>query len=298
MNGIVILDKPLGLSSNQAMGRLKRLLEEKKAGFLGTLDPLASGVLPVFLGKATKLIPFFEGVEKEYRVTVKLGETTETLDAEGAVQEVRDTGGLTETQVEEVVLSFDGKMIQRTPSFSAVKINGVPAYKLARKGAEVPTRDREVELSHMTIEKIDLPEVTFTVVCSAGTYMRALAAEIGEKLAVGGHVKHLRRTRCGRLFTEEISSTLEEITYALERETLDFLKNPGDFLADHSSVVLPEEMEGRLRDGQPLTFPVVTCEAAKDKIKVMRSNGELLATGKVVRRSPEAVVVQPKKVFL
>ena len=296
MNGIIILDKPSGFSSNQSMGQIKHLLGRPKMGFLGTLDPLATGVLPLFVGKATKLIPLFESTTKEYVVKIKLGETTDTLDSEGTIQTVSDTQSLQPDQVREAILSFEGQQIQRTPSFSAIKINGVPAYKLARKEIEVPERPRTVEVFNITVDLMALPSVVFRVSCSAGTYMRSLAEAIGEKTKVGAHVTGLRRTKCGRLFTEENSFSVEKIRCEVRANTMGFLRKPGDFLTDFMPIVVTEAMEARLRNGQPVT--TTACKTETNSVKFLRQDGELLAIGEIVQNGDEKIVVQPKTVLI
>ena len=171
LNGVVIIDKPVGPSSNQVIDRLKGRLRARglgrvKMGFLGTLDPIASGVLPVFIGKSTKLISAFERLDKTYRVTVRLGQRTDTCDAEGKVIAEHDTAALTPREVRAAVLSFQGTQAQQVPRFSAVKVGGVPAYRLARAGKPVPPRTRRVIIHQIEVEAVELPFATFRTTCS------------------------------------------------------------------------------------------------------------------------------------
>ena len=306
VNGIIVLDKPTGYSSNQAMSNLKKLLNQRKMGFLGTLDPLATGVLPVFLGKSTKLIHLFEGLDKSYRVTMKLGVTTDTLDSEGQVQQVRELGDLSSAQVVRETLSMAGNHVQRTPDFSAIKINGVPAYKLARRGEAVPDRPRNVKLYDLVVEDVSLPEVTFRVSCTAGTYMRVLVADIGERLGVGAHITALRRLHSGCLFTDEISFTLDQIRYAVDEGSLKFLRNPAEFLTAYASVLATETMVVQLKHGQPVTLALEMLHPAENlagfdgsdvPVKILGPDGELLAIG-AGRQEDQLVVFQPKKVLI
>ncbi|HUJ74296.1 MAG TPA: tRNA pseudouridine(55) synthase TruB, partial [bacterium] len=182
MLGVIILDKPPGRSSNQALGALKRLLGGPKLGFVGTLDPLATGVLPVFVGKATKLIPHFEGLFKRYQVTCRLGESTDTLDADGQVTARADIGHLSDGQVRGAILAHQGQQWQTVPRYAAVKVRGVPAYKLARQGQAVPEQQRQVTVWDLEMQQVALPLATFSLSCSAGTYVRSLVHQIGQEL--------------------------------------------------------------------------------------------------------------------
>lgn len=298
MQGVIVLDKPRGLGSNGAMARLKRLLGVSKMGFLGTLDPQATGVLPVFVGKATKLIAVFEGLDKEYRVTMKLGERTDTLDAAGEIIERRDAGALSEARVREVLLAFDGTLEQDTPAYSAVKFNGTPAYRMARQGRPVPTRRRTVHLSGMVVESMALPLVSFRVSCSAGAYMRQLAADAGDRLGVGGHVTALRRLRCGTLFNLLNSITLDRIEQAVKDGDLGFVRNPSEFMPDYLPVTIERNCEEKLRRGQPVPL---ACDAAVEpsaKVMAVRPGGTLIAIGEIVRSRQNTPMFQPKKVLV
>lgn len=303
MDGVIVFNKDSGIGSNVALGKIKRLLGVRKMGFLGTLDPLADGVLPVFVGKATKLIHAFEGLEKEYRVTIKLGETTDTLDADGRVTASRDTGSLNGGEVGAVILGFQGKFRQRVPDYSAAKFDGVPAYKLARRGRKVPDRFREAVLSGMEIERMELPEVVFRVTASAGTYMRSLAAEIGRKTNVGAHVTALRRIRCGTLFTLANSFTLAAIERAVENGDLGFLRNPADFLPDYLPVTIEKVLEPQLKNGKaiPLTGTDGP-EALPAKVMAVLPGGKLAAIGQAVRGGDQGgeniVMFHPSKVLI
>jgi len=310
-NGIVILDKPQGLSSNRAMARLKFLLGGSKAGYLGTLDPLATGVLVVFLGKATKLIPAFEGLEKTYSCALRLGQRTDTLDALGRVLEERPIDGLTEDQVRGAILSFAGEYEQTVPRFSAVKVGGVPAYKLARRGEPVPERTRSVRLWDVAIAEVSLPEATFEVTCTSGTYIRSLVDDIGQKLGVGAHLTALRRTRCGGLFTLDNSFNLEQIEERIANGDSAMVRNPTEFLTDHWTLTLPPEAEQHLRDGRAVLLEETALEETSlgtadgrpevrpgAKMKAVRPCGTLLAVGEIVARGSHALSFQPTKVLI
>lgn len=301
-NGLIVLDKPSGAPSNKVLGRLKHLLGIRgrrgtKAGFLGTLDPLATGVLPVFVGKATRLIPLFEGLEKTYRATLMLGRTTDTLDADGTVTSEADIGGIDEAAVREAVGSFEGEMEQRVPAFSAVKIDGKPSYQMARRGEAVPERMRKVRLAGLRVETVSLPHATFVVTGSAGTYVRALVEDIGQLLGVGAHLTALRRLDCGGLFTLENSSTLEEIEYRVSLGDTGFVFNPAEFLPQFQPFSMDEAMERFLRDGRAVPLPEVT-EHTHPRAMALRPCGTLIAIGKVVEIQGGGWGFQPDRVVV
>jgi tRNA pseudouridine55 synthase len=301
-SGVIVLDKPGGLPSNRVLGALKRILgagRRDKIGFLGTLDPLATGVLPVFWGKATKLVHDFEGLEKTYRATVRLGEATDTYDGEGAVTARHGTAHLEPAAVRAAVQALAGSRDQRVPPYSAVKIAGVPAYRLARQGREVPERRRPVVIRAVIVERVEGAEVVFTLTCSAGTYVRSLAHELGEKLGVGAHLAALRRLACGRLFTLENSFTLDGIEACLASGDWGFLANPAEFLPQYSPLTVEEAAERQLREGRtiPLANDSPRLQPAA-KVKALRPCGTLIAIGEVVRTRHDALGFQPSKVLV
>jgi len=254
LDGVIVVNKPQGLSSNGVLNRLKGLLAVRKMGFLGTLDPLATGVLAVFTGKATKLIGEFDRLDKSYRVTLELGYTTDTLDSEGVVLERKDPSGVTEAAARQAVMAFEGEMDQEAPVYSALKINGRPSYKLARQGLAVTPKVRRVALWGMEIETIRLPVITFQVSCSAGTYMRSLARDIGRALGPGATLTGLERTRCGSLFLLENSFTLDEIKEMADKNRWDFVTPPAGYLACHLPVEVNPQDEARLKLGMAISL--------------------------------------------
>lgn len=201
LDGIVVLDKPSGATSHQVVGRLRRVLGTKKIGHAGTLDPMATGVLILGVGRATRLLGHLALNDKRYSATVRLGERSDTDDADGAVVPVADASTLTREQLEQALARFRGDILQTPSTVSAIKVNGQRAYALAREGKDVRLQARPV-----TIERLDLGEVRvdgqrldvdIDVECSSGTYIRAIARDLGEALGVGGHLTALRRTRVG-----------------------------------------------------------------------------------------------------
>lgn len=210
MNTVINLNKPWGISSQLAVTKVRRLLNVKKAGHAGTLDPIATGILLVCLGEATKITRFLTDTDKEYIALMKLGEKTDTLDSEGEVIKKTDCLSLEEDHIRQVVGSFKGTIRQTPPMFSAVKIGGSPLYKLARKGLTVERAERVVTIHSLEITALDLPFLEIKVSCSKGTYIRTLCSDIGDTLGVGAHMTALNRTRIGD-FRIEDSITLEEL---------------------------------------------------------------------------------------
>ncbi len=196
MKGVVIVDKPAGITSHDAVDRVRKLLGERKAGHTGTLDPMATGVLAVCVGEATKIASFLTGDDKVYEATMRLGVRTDTQDMTGQVlteQEPR----VTEADVKAVLAAFAGTITQVPPQYSAVKVRGKALYKWARKGIRVEPPAREVEIREILLQGIELPRVRFTVTCSKGTYIRTLCADMGDRLGCGAALEQLRRTRSG-----------------------------------------------------------------------------------------------------
>jgi len=210
LDGVLLVDKPTDHTSHDVIARLRGKLKMKRIGHAGTLDPMATGVLVVLVGKATRASQYLMSLDKEYAGTIKLGQVTNTQDAEGEVLETRPVPPLTETEVRAAAQSFVGDQYQMPPMFSAIKIDGVPLYKLARKGEEVEREPRFVRISSFEITRFVSPELDFVVRCSKGTYVRTIAHDLGAKLGCGGHLSALRRTATGK-FTVAQCLTLDQI---------------------------------------------------------------------------------------
>ena len=210
IHGILNLNKPPRITSRQAVDYVKRLLNVKKAGHGGTLDPEATGVLLICLGNGTKLFEALQAGTKEYEGTFTLGITTDTLDANGQVTKTLDASQVTPDQIQFVCQQFIGEIEQMPPMFSAVKHKGKPLYKLARRGIEVERRPRQVSIESIELLLFSLPEVRFRVVCSKGTYIRTLASDIGTVLGCGAHLSELTRTRSG-VFTIDSAYTFDSL---------------------------------------------------------------------------------------
>ena len=291
MNGIVVIDKPSGPTSRDVVDQVKRALGIRKAGHTGTLDPLATGVLPVCLGEATKLVQFLALDGKEYRATLLLGVRTDTLDTQGVVLD-RQEPRVTRQEVEAVIASLVGKRQQIPPRYSAVKFQGRPLYDWTRRGIEVEQVPREIEVYDVRIDRICLPEVTFTVSCSKGTYIRSLRAEAGEALGCGGCMSALRRTRSGN-FREEGAVVLEGLTVVERRERLTaHLLPPAELLPDMAVVDVDPPLAERLRNGyQPegevLARYHIPFLVAGDVIKITSQGNHLVAVARMLVGSDE-----------
>ncbi len=257
VNGILLLDKPLGLTSNDALQRVKRLYKAAKAGHTGSLDPLATGVLPICLGEATKASAFLLDADKRYRVICKMGETTATQDAEGEVLLSRPVGDYSVADLEAVLSRFRGAQEQVPPMYSAVKHEGQRLYKLARQGIEVERKARSIVIHELTLLSWEKPFLEIDVHCSKGTYVRTLAEDLGEVLGCGAHVTGLRRTGVGPYGAEGLV-TMEQLQELAEAGTagLDALLLPMESaLAQWPGVKLTGDAAFYLRQGQPVLVP-------------------------------------------
>ena len=218
LEGVLLIDKPSGMTSHDVVDKVRRKLKMKRIGHAGTLDPLATGLLIILVGKATKLSQYLMSLDKVYEGTITLGVATNTYDAEGEVMTTIPVPELTMDAVSKTLDSFMGDQYQTPPMFSAVKINGQPLYKLARKGQEVEREPRFIRISRFETTRFESPEIDFSLDCTKGTYVRTLASDIGEKLGCGAHLSGLRRTASDR-FRIEDSITLEAFQEA-DRDTI------------------------------------------------------------------------------
>ncbi|MCG7907915.1 MAG: tRNA pseudouridine(55) synthase TruB [Candidatus Thiodiazotropha taylori] len=258
INGVLLLDKPQGMTSNKALQEVKFLYKAAKAGHTGSLDPLATGLLPICFGEATKLSAFLLDADKRYLVKVKLGETTTTADAEGEVVETGDPGGVTEAALLETLKEFLGEQQQLPPMYSAIKHNGERLYKLARQGIEVEREPRTIHIHGLDLLSFDLPEFEMDVRCSKGTYVRTLAEDIGKRLGCGAYVSGLRRTGVGpyddqsMLTVEQVQEAFGEKRFAEMDEWLLPLESA---LADWPEVALSADAAFYMKQGQPILVP-------------------------------------------
>jgi len=252
IDGLLIVDKPEGITSLDVVREIKHRFDVERAGHIGTLDPFATGVLPVAMNEGTKLVPFLTEGPKDYQVTLRLGEETTTDDWTGQAVMRREWEGLVPEEIAALIHTFYGKMLQIPPMFSAVKMQGRPLYRLARRGIEVERKEREVEIYRIQVEEIGLPLVRFNVSCSKGTYIRALARDIGRKLGCGAHVLRLRRVRSGPFILEQAISW-ERLTNLSTTDALDpWLISLSAALPDLPEVIGDERLVKKVRFGKEM----------------------------------------------
>ena len=259
VNGIINIYKEAGFTSHDVVAKLRGIVKQKKIGHTGTLDPDATGVLPVCLGNATKLCDMLTDKSKEYEAFMQLGVTTDTQDMSGKVLENKQVS-CTQEEAREAVLSFIGEYDQIPPMYSAIKVNGKKLYELARNGIEIERKPRRVEISHIEILECSLPEIHFRVSCSKGTYIRALCADIGDKLGCGAAMKSLIRTRVGTFVIEEAWKLSEVEKMVAEGKLLEHVIAPDRVFMEYPKVKVKSVFEKALANGNILGLNQVTFE--------------------------------------
>lgn len=274
VHGVVLLDKPQGLSSNQALQKVKRLFNANRAGHTGTLDPMATGLLPICLGEATKVSTYLTDANKAYTARMQLGVNTTTGDKEGEVIAERPVPADWQEQLKQCLPNFVGEQTQIPPMYSALKVNGQPLYKLAREGIEVERKQRKVTIHKLELLELGDDWVEFYVACSKGTYVRTLAEDIGEVLGCGAHLTMLRRCEVAPYDAEKML-TLEQLEALAEQSTdvLDQQLMPSDTaLSDWPKMELDDKQAEDIKQGRALSAP----DLAKGWYRLMY-HGELLA---------------------
>lgn len=254
INGVLLLDKASGFSSNSSLQKVKRLFRARKAGHTGSLDPLASGLLPVCLGEATKLSSFLLNSDKRYEVRIRLGAETDTADVEGTVTLTRPVPDLSEALIEQVLQDFRGESEQIPPMYSALKHQGQRLYDLARKGLEVDRPARPITIHSLTLLRFDATSMDLDVHCSKGTYIRTLAEDIGRSLGCGGHVEVLRRTAVGSLKVMD-AFTIDQLEVMTQNERDKVLMPMDELVSYLPSVEVNEAMSLMFCHGNPLFVP-------------------------------------------
>ena len=272
MNGIVIVDKPQGWTSQDVTARLRRVYATRRIGHGGTLDPMATGVLPVFVGRATRGVEFFEHAEKTYETVLLLGRTTDTQDVTGTVLAEKPVH-LSPADIEKVLPRFRGDILQVPPMYSALKVNGKKLYELARKGQEVERQPRPITVFELTNLDFDGTRLSLRVKCSKGTYIRTLCQDIGDALGCGGCMEALRRVRAGEYGIED-AVPLEQL---LESETPErYLRSLDTMFAHCPAVTLTPNQEKRCRNGNPFSSPL-----PQGTYRAYSQSGEFLMLAKV-----------------
>ncbi len=280
IDGIINVRKEKGFTSHDVVAKLRGITRQKKIGHTGTLDPDATGVLPVCFGKATKLCDMLTEKEKAYEAVLLLGKMTDTQDISGEVKKECSVEGITQDQVRETILSFVGEYDQIPPMYSALKVNGKKLYELAREGVEIERKPRKIQIHRIEIREINLPEVRFEVWCSKGTYIRTLCNDIGEKLGCGGCMSSLIRTKSG-IFTLEESKSLDEIETCVREGRIEEILVPIDAMfPDVPKVFVKEGEEKSVYNGNALTKRQLeenTMPQSQERIRVYQKDGLFLA---------------------
>ncbi|MBV9569428.1 MAG: tRNA pseudouridine(55) synthase TruB [Hyphomicrobiales bacterium] len=295
VNGWLILDKPVGLTSTRAVAVAKRLFNAKKAGHAGTLDPLASGLLPIAFGEATKTVPFVMDGRKGYRFTVSWGEERDTDDSEGAVTASSDTRP-SQAAVEAALAAFIGEILQTPPRFSAIKIGGERAYDLSRAGENVELQARQVRIERLAIIEHRSETSVFEAVCGKGTYVRAIARDLGRVLGCFGHVSALRRTQVGP-FSEKDAISLDDLSELRHKAAAGEGNLAGELLPvataldDIPALAVSRADAGRLRRGQSVLLRGRDAPLLQGRISVT-SEGALVALAEA-----EGVEIRPTRIF-
>lgn len=294
MDGVLIVRKEKGFTSHDVVAKLRGILRMKKIGHTGTLDPEAEGVLPVVLGKATKLVELLTEKEKTYEVVMRLGLETDTQDMTGTVLQTFPVS-VTEEQVIKAAESFLGEQQQIPPMYSAIKVNGKKLYELAREGKAVERKARNVHFYEIKVLETALPEIRMTVTCSKGTYIRTLCYDIGRKLGCGACMKELLRTRSGQ-FTLEESLTLEEIQTCMDQGKLqEHIRDIQEILGEYPLLRCTEEADRLLLNGNALSGESLTEQSREGWVRMCTSQGDFVGLYQWNRDSGS---YRPVKMFL
>ena len=290
IDGVFVLDKSSGTSSNSALQQVKRLFGANKAGHTGSLDPLASGLLPICLGQSTKVAQFLLDDDKRYFVRGKLGEVSDTGDSDGKISQYGSTSGIDETTIKDSLKKFVGVISQVPPMFSALKKNGTPLYKLARKGIEVERNPREVKIYEIQFISLEANILTLEVSCSKGTYIRTLLEDIGKDLNCGAHVIELRRIGFAHLNIDQ-SKTFDQINKLSSGELEKLLIGPDEMLPSLNPVYLDYDQSVDIRFGRK-----IKCDEfnTPQKVKLYDSNRKFIGIGECNHLSE----VLPKRLFI
>ena len=306
MDGILNINKPGGRTSFSIVAMVRRLSGEQRVGHAGTLDPLATGVLPVCLGRATRVIEFLVNTTKAYRAEIELGVATDTYDASGKITQAEDSTGINRRQLESALTSYRGLIEQTPPMYSAVKYQGKPLYKLARAGINIERKSRQVRIHRLELIDWQPPIITIEVVCGKGTYIRSLAHDLGQTLGCGAHLKSLVRLRCG-FFNIKDAVPLPRLEDAFHQGYWRHFVYPVDVVLSYWTAMVVSDNTGQaMRNGSPLAFkctpgagyheqPSLVSTPEENRCRVYTPDGYFLG---VVRFNPERKQWQPEKVFI
>jgi tRNA pseudouridine55 synthase len=303
MNGVLVIDKPSGLTSHDVVNRVRRILQQRSVGHLGTLDPLATGVLPLVTGSLTRLAQFYTASEKTYQGVIRFGFATDTYDAEGEATSAAQVVKVSLEQLRALAVRFRGVIEQMPPPFSAKKIHGVPAYKLARKHKAVPLKRVQVEVKEFEILGVEGERASFRARVASGTYMRSVAHDVGQQMGCGAHLESLRRTGLGE-FELTDAHPLEEVEAAAKTaQVQDVFIHPRKLLPQFPSITATEEAAAFIRNGRAVNLPELS--RAK-QVKVFYGQRSLIAIATriagtlfhpiiVLEHEPSPTVRQPSR---
>jgi len=300
-DGVLNVSKPSGWTSHDVVDQIRRTLGLRKVGHAGTLDPLATGVLPVLLGKGTRVSEYLVEWEKEYEAILRLGQDTDTQDATGVVIREQPVKGITDQAVRDVAAQFLGTQEQVPPMYSALKVEGRPLYKMARTGKTVHRASRSITIFRLEVLKTEIPDVSIRVVCSKGTYIRTLGADLGKALGVGGHVRQLCRTRVGPFHIQDAISPIEIDSERWLREHHQKVWNLDAVLEHVPEVVIPSSMVSRALNGAPIPQSEASHvdqespgrEFSQEIVRVKDPMGQLLGLGKFAACSSRSAEGEP-----
>ena len=279
MDGVIVVDKPEGLTSHDAVNRVRRLANQRKVGHLGTLDPMATGVLPLVLGRATRLAQFFTANEKNYDARVKFGYATDTYDRCGTAVSAPVEPAFARSELEAALAGCRGTILQTPPPFSAKKVAGTPAYRLARRKISVELKPVEVHIYALELVELDGRTARIQVHCSAGTYVRSIAHELGQKLGCGAYLESLRRTRSGD-FNAEQAHTLEELQMLSETGRLgEALIPAAQLLPDWPNATVDQITAGQIGQGRDFRLSAFLDRSDAKYVKALSPEGDLIAIG-------------------
>jgi tRNA pseudouridine55 synthase len=279
VNGVIVVDKPAGCTSHDVVNRLRRIAQTRRIGHLGTLDPMATGVLPLILGRATRLAQFFRTNDKKYDAVVRFGLTTDSYDREGKVTATSPGFTIDRDGLEKALEAYRGPFLQAPPPVSAKKIKGVPAYKLARKNVPVELQPVEVTVFSLDLLAITKDTARLQVHCSGGTYIRSIAHDLGQRLGCGAIIDRLRRTASGD-FGENQAHTIEDLELLSERGLLSDALIPAAQLLPHiPSEIVDDLTVGQIRQGRDFRVSPFRSHDGQRLIKAVTADGELIAIG-------------------
>ncbi|MEP0827487.1 MAG: tRNA pseudouridine(55) synthase TruB [bacterium] len=300
-DGILLVSKPYGITSNDLVSNLKQSIGVHRIGHTGTLDPRATGLMVVCLGRATKIVQFLADIDKSYEAEIKLGVRSSTFDSEGIIdEEPRAVPPLNEKEISSILKEFTGKITQKVPAYSAVKVGGQRLYKLARKGKEIETPEREVEITKIALKKLELPVIGIEVTCSKGTYIRTLAHDIGERIGCGAYLHRLNRTMVGNFHLRD-ALTMNEIKYYRQAGTLKRYMRPIEEVLNFPVIKVNEQFAPLIISGKSPRLKDIAEVSGKfspdQLISLMDHTGRIMAVGKCEISSTEIMEYKGKDFF-